>query len=101
MQIGARSTRIATVGNHDFIVPNSKLLETSVINWTLSDDVVGCSVSLGAAYGSPTREVERLLKLAAENHDKVLNDPPPQVVFADFGADALMFELRFRINLRE
>ena len=64
-QIGARSTKIATGVNHEIIVPNSKLLETSVVNWTLSDDVVGCNVDVGVAYGSPTREVERLLLQAA------------------------------------
>jgi small-conductance mechanosensitive channel len=101
LQIGARSTKIATSANHEIIVPNSKLLETSVINWTLSDDIVGCTVGVGAAYGSPTREVERMLLLAAEQHPQIIKDPPPQVVFADFGADAMMFELRFRLNLRQ
>jgi small-conductance mechanosensitive channel len=101
MQIGARSTKIATAVNHEIIVPNSKLLETSVVNWTLSDDIVGCIVSVGAAYGSSTREVERLLKRAAVEHPKVLKQPAPEVIFADFGADALMFELRFWVNLRE
>jgi len=100
-QIGARSTKIATGVNHEIIVPNSKLLETSVVNWTLSDDVVGCKVSVGAAYGSPTREVERLLRHAAVQHAKVLQQPAPEVIFADFGADALMFELRYWVNLRE
>jgi potassium-dependent mechanosensitive channel len=100
-QIGARSTRIANRFNHEIIVPNSKLLETSVVNWTLSDDVVGCVLAIGAAYGSPTREVERLLKLAANSHARVLQEPRPEVVFADFGADSLLFELRFSVNLRE
>jgi len=100
-QIGARSTKIATGVNHEIIVPNSKLLETSVVNWTLSDDLVGSKVTVGAAYGSPTREVERLLKQAALDHPRVLKQPPPEVIFADFGADALMFELRFWVNLRE
>jgi small-conductance mechanosensitive channel len=100
-QIGARSTKIATGVNHEIIVPNSKLLETSVVNWTLTDDVVGTKVTVGTAYGSPTREVERLLKQAAVEHPKVLKRPEPEVIFADFGADALMFELRFWLNLRE
>jgi small-conductance mechanosensitive channel len=100
-QIGARSTKIATGANHEIIVPNSKLLETSVVNWTLSDDTVCCEVKLGAAYGSPTREVERLLKLAASQHPKILRDPEPVVLFTDFGADALMFELRFWLHLRQ
>jgi potassium-dependent mechanosensitive channel len=100
-QIGARSTKIATGVNHEIIVPNSKLLETSVVNWTLSDDVVGSSIKVGAAYGSPTREIERLLKQAAVEHREVLREPAPSVIFADFGADSLMFELRFWVNLRQ
>jgi small-conductance mechanosensitive channel len=99
-QIGARSTKIQTGMNHEIIVPNSKLLETSVVNWTLSDDTVGCLVSVGAAYGSPTREVERLLSLAAAEHPNVLKEPAPQVMFKDFAADSLVFELRFWVNLR-
>jgi potassium-dependent mechanosensitive channel len=100
-EIGARSTKIATSGNREMIVPNSKLLETNVINWTLSDDVGGCNVKIGVAYGSPTREVERLLKHAADSHPKVLRDPAPEVIFSDFASDSLLFELRFRVNLRE
>jgi small-conductance mechanosensitive channel len=100
-QIGARSTKIATSGNREMIVPNSKLLETNVINWTLSDDVGGCAIKVGVSYGSPAREVERLLKHAANSHPQVIQDPLPDVVFADFGDDALVFELRFRVNLRD
>jgi potassium-dependent mechanosensitive channel len=99
-QIGARSTKITNGSNHEIIVPNSKLLETSVVNWTLTDDTVGCSITLGAAYGSPTREVQRLLMLAAKEHSEVLDEPAPIVAFKDFGADALLFELRFWVNLR-
>jgi potassium-dependent mechanosensitive channel len=100
-EVGARSTRIANGFNHEIIVPNSKLLETSVVNWTLTDDVVGCVLAIGASYGSPTREVERLLLQAAQSHSAVLKEPAPTVVFADFGADALMFELRFSLRLHE
>jgi potassium-dependent mechanosensitive channel len=100
-QIGARSTKIATWANHEIIVPNSKLLETTVVNWTLTDDTICCSVQVGVAYGSPTREVERLLLLAAREQEKVLKDPPPEALFADFAADSLNFELRFWVNLRQ
>ncbi len=100
-QIGARSTKIQTGLNHEIIVPNSKLLETSVVNWTLADDTVCSTVAVGVSYGSPTREVERLLLLAAREHAKVLKTPGPEVLFMDFAADSLLFELRFWVNLRE
>jgi small-conductance mechanosensitive channel len=38
--------------------------------------------------------------LAAKEHPQVLADPAPAVVFKDFAADALLFELRFWVNLR-
>src|SRR3954454_13916121 len=98
--IGARSTKIATGVNHEIIVPNSKLLETSVVNWTLSDDIVACNVDVGVAYGSPTREVERLLLQAARQHAHVLKEPASDVILADFGADSLQFKLRVWVNLR-
>ncbi|MDX1946755.1 MAG: mechanosensitive ion channel [Pirellulaceae bacterium] len=99
--IGARSTKIATAKNHEIIVPNSKLLETSVVNWTLSDDTVCGAIAVGAAYGSPTREIERLLLIAAAEHEDVLKEPVPRVLFMDFGSDALLFELRFWVHLRD
>ncbi len=82
-------------------MPNSKLLETSVVNWTLSDDIVACNVDVGVAYGSPTREVQRLLLQAAQQHPCVLKEPADDVILADFGADALMFRLRVWVNLRQ
>src|SRR4051812_40136415 len=99
--IGARSTKISTGVNHDLIVPNSKLLETSVVNWTLSDDVVACNVTVGVAYGTPPREVERLLLRAAHQHPHVLKEPAPDVILADLGAEALQFKLRAWTNLRQ
>jgi len=100
-QIGARSTKIATGVNHEIIIPNSKLLETSVVNWTLSDDIVACNVDVGVSYGSPTREVERLLLQAAQQHFSVLKEPAADVILAEFGTDSLLFKLRVWVNLRQ
>jgi small-conductance mechanosensitive channel len=98
--IGARSTRIRTATNYEIIVPNSSLLEKNVINWTLSDKRVRSSISVGMAYGSPTREVARWLKKAAEEHGQVLERPEPFVWFVDFGDNALQFELHYWIQIR-
>lgn len=99
-EIGARSTRIATGTNLEVIVPNSKFLESQVVNWTLSDDRISTSVKVGVSYGSPTREVERLLRQAAVDHEHVALDPAPAVAFEDFADDALVFSVSFWINLQ-
>jgi small-conductance mechanosensitive channel len=98
--IGARSTRIRTVSNYEIIVPNSSFLERNVVNWTLSDKRVRCTIAVGLAYGSPTREVARWLKKAAEEHGQVLERPEPFVWFVNFGDNALQFELYYWIQIR-
>jgi small-conductance mechanosensitive channel len=98
-RIGPRSTRIRTFDNVHVIVPNSKLLETSVINKTLADDVVRTNVTVGVAYGSPTRRVEALLREIVVAHEGVLKHPTPTVMLQEFGADALTFVAEFWIRL--
>jgi potassium efflux system protein len=98
--IGARSTRIRAPDNTHMIVPNSLLVENSLVNFTLSDDVLRTTVSVGVAYGSPVREVERLLKQATGEHPAILQTPPPRIMFADFGDNALGFQALFWIRAR-
>lgn len=98
-QIGARSTRVRTENNLEIIVPNSTLLQTNVINWTLSDDRVRSTVRVGVAYGSPARDVSRLLEQAAREQTPVVASPPPAAMFVDFGDNALMFDLNFWLHL--
>jgi small-conductance mechanosensitive channel len=91
-KIGNRSTRIRRVDGVHMLVPNSSILENTVINWTLIDRQVRTIVKVGVAYGSPVREVERLMYQAIEEHEAVKKDPAPIVVFDDFGDNALMFD---------
>lgn len=97
--IGLRSTRIRTGENIHVIVPNATFLETNVVNWTLNDPEVRVMVPVGVAYGSPTREVERLIREALTGNRDVLASPAPTVLFRDFGDDALLFEAHFWVRI--
>jgi potassium efflux system protein len=98
-EIGARCTRMRTGANVHILVPNSSFLEKNIINWTLSDEMIRAHVTIGVVYGSPVREVERLLIIVAKEHEKVLEDPEPFVLFNDFGDNALVFEINFWISM--
>jgi small-conductance mechanosensitive channel len=98
--IGARSTLIKTFDNIHIVVPNSTFLESNVINWTHSDDLVRVNLAVGVAYGSPTRRVQELVLQAIEEHDNVLSEPAPTVLFEDFGDSALIFQALFWIIMR-
>ena len=100
-EIGARSTRITTGANMEILVPNSTFLQTNVINWTLSDDVISSKVTVGVAYGSPARQVAKLLMQAADQNVDVLKEPAPGVSFTNFGDHSLEFELSFWLRLSQ
>jgi potassium efflux system protein len=97
--LGMRNARIHRFDGIDMLVPNSKFLQEKVTNWTLSDLKMRYSVSVGVAYGSPTRETERVLLKAIVTHPMVLNDPPPTILFEEFGDSALMFTAYFWMDL--
>jgi len=98
--IGNRSTRIRRIDGVHIMVPNSLLMERTLINWTLVDRNIRTSVTVGVAYGSPVRTVETLIQQALKENRDVLKDPPPLVVFDDFGDNALMFEMLFWCRIR-
>lgn len=98
--INTRSTLIRRIDGVHIVTPNSFLLENTVTNWTLVDNEIRTQVRVGVAYGSPVREVERLIQQAATEHADVLNDPPPLVIFDDFGDNALAFDLYVWTHLR-
>jgi small-conductance mechanosensitive channel len=99
-KIGARSTRVKTGTNLEIIVPNSKFLQDNVTNWTLSDTRMRTVVRVGVAYGSPTSDVDRLLRAAVATCSSALPTPEPIVLFSDFGDNSLMFEVHFWTDVR-
>lgn len=58
------------------------------------------TIDVGVAYGSPVREVERLLRQAVTEHEHILKERPPKVLFSSFGDNALGFEALFWLRAR-
>ena len=98
-EIGARSTRIRVPSGIHVIVPNASLLENKVINWTLQDHRLRIKVSVGVAYGSPTRKVIELITKAVTNQSEVHKSPAPVIIFDEFGDSSLNFTAHFWVNV--
>lgn len=97
-EINTRSTRIKRVDGVHMLIPNSKLLENTVVNWTLVDQLVRGSVMVGVAYGSPVKKVAELIMQATTEQKQTLDQPKPQVSFEDFGDNSLVFQVNFWIE---
>lgn len=97
-KIQIRATWITAFDRKELIVPNKQFVTGQLINWTLSDAVLRAEIPIGIAYGSDTNLAIEVLQRVARESDRVLLDPPPQVLFLGFGDSALSFELRFFVR---
>lgn len=93
-KISVRSTEIDTFDRATVVVPNADFISGTVINYTHSSMNGRVKVPVGVAYGSDTRQVEKILLEVAEGHDMVDHRFNASVVFMGFGADSLDFEIR-------
>ncbi len=92
-RIGARSTEIRTLDRVSIIVPNSRFLDSEVINWSHGNPISRLHLPLGVAYGSDPQQVRTVLIESASGHPKVLASPAPSLLFKGFGDSSLDFEL--------
>lgn len=97
-EVTIRNTRIDTYDNVTIFVPNSALVSNQIINWSHQDPKVRREVEVGVAYGSDLELVRSLLLQAAGEVPKVLRQPPPSVLLANFGDSALVHRLRVWID---
>ncbi len=88
-------THIRTIKNEEIIVPNSVILNNHVINYSRLAKGRGLILhaTAGIGYGTPWRQVEAMLKLAAARTPGLLLDPVPFVVKKSLGNFAVTYEI--------
>lgn len=97
-KINVRATEIETFDRCSIIVPNSSLISDAVQNWTHGDVMGRCKVLVGVSYDADPQQVHDILVQCANDHPRAMAYPQPSVLFKDFGASSLDFELRVFIN---
>ncbi len=100
-EINTRSTRLKRIDGVHLLLPNSKLLEDTVINWTRVDNILRSVVRVGVSYSSDVVVVKSLLDKVVHAHEGILTKPEPQVIFEDFGDSSLVFDVYFWIDMSE
>ncbi len=98
LKIGLRASRIETRNSVSMLVPNSKLVNQSVVNWTHFDNIVRFDIGVSVAYGSDPVLVQELLLQSLLIEEFILKEPVPFVRLNDFGESGLNFSLYFFTN---
>ena len=96
-QINLRTTLIETPDGISVIVPNSKLLENELINFSYGNPMLRLQVPVGIAYGSDCQKAAEILVQVALDNKRVLTEPKPKAWFREFGDSSLNFMLLFWI----
>lgn len=91
--INLRTTVVQTNDHISVIVPNSKLVNQNLVNWSYGGRRSRISVPVGVSYEADVELVTETLLRAAEGVQYLLADPKPSVQFMEFGASSLNFRL--------
>jgi len=95
LKINVRTTQIETREGNVLIIPNAKLTQEFIENWSHGSELSRFRILLTVEYGMDTELVIRLLKQAAMAHPKVKKTHPIDVRLSNFGNNGLELELIF------
>jgi len=90
--IGIFVTSLVTPDNEKVIIPNKKVTDDIIVNYTARGQRRG-AIEVGVAYGSDVGKVLEVLVPAAKKAELVLGDPEPAVAFVGLGASSLDFKV--------
>jgi small-conductance mechanosensitive channel len=98
VDIGTRTTRIVTRDNRFVIVPNSKIGDSQIINYTFPDPTFRVYSEILVPYGSDFDQVRHVAIAAVRTVEGVLPEAPVDVLFNEYGLSARKMRVRWWID---
>lgn len=101
LEVKWRATTLVTKDGDLVVLPNAKMLENTVHNFSQPSGAHRMWIQVGFAYRHPPNDVKAALLGAARDAPGVLPFPEPDVIVTDFGDSAVMYALRYWITSYE
>ncbi|HEX9185583.1 MAG TPA: mechanosensitive ion channel domain-containing protein, partial [Vicinamibacteria bacterium] len=94
-EVRLQVTHVRSVKNEEIVVPNSSLLNSNVVNYSALARTRGLILhtTVGIGYETPWRQVEAMLREAAERTPGLLREPPPFVLQKSLGDFCVVYEV--------
>jgi small-conductance mechanosensitive channel len=88
-------TRLRSIKNEEIVIPNSMMINSSILNYSAVAGPSGVVMHtvVGIGYETPWRQVDAMLRLAADRTEGLMKDPPPYVLKLSLGDFAVNYEL--------
>ncbi|MCB9666374.1 MAG: mechanosensitive ion channel [Alphaproteobacteria bacterium] len=97
-ELGVRATIAVTLDDDTIIIPNSTLIENSVVNHSLGTDVVRARAQVGVHYDSDLDVVRKALEQASRRFRPRETHHDPVVLLTGFGSSSVDFEVSIWIG---
>jgi small-conductance mechanosensitive channel len=91
--IGTRATVARSRDDDQLIIPNTLLVQSTVTNYTMSDDTHRVRATVGVTYSSDMAQVEQVLLDAAASVPGRIKRRPPVALLLEFGDSSVVWEV--------
>lgn len=96
--MGARYVSLITRDGIEHLLPNETLITSSVENWSYSNNLLRLKIPIGVSYKSDPKKAIELILEAADEVERVLDEPSPVCLMKGFGDSSVDLEVRIWIN---
>jgi len=93
-EITWRATKIRTKAGNFVVVPNSVLAKDTITNYSEPTQHTRVDLEIGASYDTPPNDVKATILAAIRDEPLLARDRQPEVLVSDFGASAVMYQVR-------
>ena len=93
-EIGIINTTLNTFGNQLAIIPNGKLSNENIVNYS-AENTRREAITVGIGYDSDIKKAKEVLLDIVNSYDKTLKDPAPSVMVEGLGDFAINISLRY------
>lgn len=100
-EITLQNTVLRCHQSNHLIIPNSKVLDSSIINMSLNNTFTRSEVSISVAYSSDIDKAMELMSNILSEDQDVLKSPPFKILFEDFEQSSIKLTAQFFIDMKE
>lgn len=98
LKIGIRSTLALTRNNEEMIIPNSNIVQGTVVNYTMSDSSYLLGTLVGVSYSSDMKLVKETLLQVGETLPWRIPDSTVSVLMREFADSSVVFSLMVQVS---
>ena len=97
-KLNARYVSVITRDGTEHLIPNENLITEPVENWSYTNRLLRLRMPVGVSYDSDLHLAMKLCLEAADETDRIIQDPAPKCLLRGFGDNAVDLEIRAWID---